>query len=200
MECIPTHLMEFGYSTKVLFLLVGAHFSRLCLSRCCTFSTKSVTAKTQAAVRIQRLSCIILILAVVTVTTLRPLQNENKHSTSPCTSLGLSVGTIRNKAHNSTLCKMIDIFAIVYMLVHFGVNILAYFCDGFTGKINEAKLTEYNHVWALDNNRWHNSFLYFKPPKSAGQKHPLNETMQIIDIYNSAFDFSRKYQRLYTPL
>ena len=171
-SAISAKLMEFGYSTKVLLLLIGSTiFSALLITLLYFLYKKRDGKDTSKPFIFSAYREIILILAVVTVTTY-VLSDTSNLILLPALLLGYLLVRILSSNSKLTIIrfvKWVGIFA-VYMVIIFGVNILAYFCNGFTGKIDEAKLTEYNHVWAL--NTTTDDITAFKPPKSAGQKHP----------------------------
>lgn len=130
---------------------------------------------------------IILILAVVTVTTY-VLSDTSNLILLP--SLFLSYLLVRILSSNRKLTivrfvKWVGIFA-VYMIVIFGVNILAYFCDGFTGKINGSRLSDANRVCVMNSTSDGVTFHYLSDTLSK------DEAMQIIYIYNKALDTRKR--------
>ena len=195
-SAFPAHLMEFGYSTKVLLLLIGSTiFSALLITLLYFLYKKRDGKDTGKPFVFSAYREIILILAVVTVTTY-VLSDTSNLILLPALLLGYLLARILSSDRKLTIVrfvKWVGIFA-VYMVVIFGVNILAYFCDGFTGKINEAKLTEYNHVWAMNTTTDDWTVSYISSHQNQQDKNTLtkDETMQIIDIYNSAFDSRKK--------
>ena len=195
-SAFPAHLMEFGYSTKFLLLLIGSTiFSALLITLLYFLYKKRDGKDTGKPFVFSAYREIILILAVVTVTTY-VLSDTSNLILLPALLLGYLLARILSSDRKLTIArfvKWVGIFA-VYMVVIFGVNILAYFCDGFTGKIDEAKLTEYNHVWALNTTTDDITASYISSNKNPQDKNTLtkDETMQIIDIYNSAFDSRKK--------
>lgn len=195
-SAFPAHLMEFGYSTKVLLLLIGsALFSALLITLLYFLYKKRDGKDTGKPFVFSAYREIILILAVITVTTY-VLSDTSNTILLPALLLGYLLVRILSSNRKLTIVrfvKWVGIFA-VYMIVIFGVNILAYFCDGFTGKIDEAKLTEYNHVWALNTTTDDITASYISSHQNPQDKNTLtkDETMQIIDIYNSAFDSRKK--------
>ena len=195
-SAFPAHLMEFGYSTKILLLLIGSTILSALLITLLYFLYKKRDGKdTGKPFVFSAYREIILILAVITVTTY-VLSDTSNLILLPALLLGYLLARILSSNTKLTIVrfvKWVGIFA-VYMVVIFGVNILAYFCDGFTGKINEAKLTEYNHVWALNTTSDDITASYVSSHNNPQDKNTLtkDETMQIIDIYNSAFDSRKK--------
>lgn len=195
-SAFPAHLMEFGYSTKFLLLLIGSTiFSALLITLLYFLYKKRDGKDTGKPFVFSAYREIILIIAVVTVTTY-VLSDTSNLILLPALLLGYLLARILSSDRKLTIVrfvKWVGIFA-VYMIVIFGVNILAYFCDGFTGKINEAKLTEYNHVWALNTTSDDITASYVSSHNNPQDKNTLtkDETMQIIDIYNSAFDSREK--------
>ena len=195
-SALPAKLMDLGYSTNLLLLLIGSTiFSALLITLLYFLYKKRDGKDTGKPFVFSAYREIILILAVVTVTTY-VLSDTSNLILLP--SLFLSYLLVRILSSNRKLTivrfvKWVGIFA-VYMIVIFGVNILAYFCDGFTGKIYEAKLTEYNHVWALNTTTDDITASYISSHQNPQDKNTLtkDETMQIIDIYNSAFDSRKK--------
>lgn len=195
-SALPAKLMDLGYSTNLLLLLIGSTiFSALLITLLYFLYKKRDGKDTGKPFVFSAYREIILILAVVTVTTY-VLSDTSNLILLP--SLFLSYLLVRILSSNRKLTivrfvKWVGIFA-VYMIVIFGVNILAYFCDGFTGKIDEAKLTEYNHVWALNTTTDDITASYISSHQNPQDKNTLtkDETMQIIDIYNSAFDSRKK--------
>lgn len=151
-SAISAKLMEFGYSTKVLLLLIGSTiFSALLITLLYFLYKKRDGKDTSKPFIFSAYREIILILAVVTVTTY-VLSDTSNLILLPALLLGYLLVRILSSNSKLTIIrfvKWVGIFA-VYMVIIFVVNILAYFCNGFTGKIDEAKLTEYNHVWALN--------------------------------------------------
>lgn len=195
-SAFPAHLMEFGYSTKVLLLLIGSTlFSALLITLLYFLYKKRDGKDTGKPFVFSAYREIILILAVVTVTTY-VLSDTSNLILLPALLLGYLLARILSSDRKLTIVrfvKWVGIFA-VYMVVIFGMNILAYLCNGFTGKIDEAKLTEYNHVWALNTTTDDITASYISSNKNPQDKNTLtkDETMQIIDIYNSAFDSRKK--------
>lgn len=195
-SALPAKLMDLGYSTNLLLLLIGSTiFSALLITLLYFLYKKRDGKDTGKPFVFSAYREIILILAVVTVTTY-VLSDTSNLILLP--SLFLSYLLVRILSSNRKLTivrfvKWVGIFA-VYMIVIFGVNILAYFCNGFTGKIDEAKLTEYNHVWALNTTTDDITASYISSHQNPQDKNTLtkDETMQIIDIYNSAFDSRKK--------
>lgn len=187
-SAFPAHLMEFGYSTKVLFLLVGSTlFSALLITLLYFLYKKRDGKDTGKPFVFSAYREIILILAVVTVTTY-VLSDTSNLILLPALLLGYLLVRILSSNSKLTIIrfvKWVGIFA-VYMVVIFGVNVLAYFCDGFIGMINSSKLTDYNFVWAettTDDNIEYSCLCNILTK---------DETMQIIDIYNRAFDTRKK--------
>lgn len=120
---------------------------------------------------------IILILAVVTVTTY-VLSDTSNLILLPALLLGYLLVRILSSNSKLTIIrfvKWVGIFA-VYMVIIFVVNILAYFCNGFTGKIDEAKLTEYNHVWALNTTTDDITASYISSHQNPQDKTPSQKT------------------------
>ena len=195
-SAFPAHLMEFGYSTKVLLLLIGSTiFSALLITLLYFLYKKRDGKDTGKPFVFSAYREIILIIAVITVTTY-VLSDTSNLILLPALLLGYLLVRILSSDRKLTIVrfvKWVGIFA-VYMVVIFGMNILAYLCDGFTGKINEAKLTEYNHVWALNTTSDDITASYVSSHNNPQDKNTLtkDETMQIIDIYNSAFDSREK--------
>lgn len=195
-SALPAKLMDLGYSTNLLLLLIGSTiFSALLITLLYFLYKKRDGKDTGKPFVFSAYREIILILAVVTVTTY-VLSDTSNLILLP--SLFLSYLLVRILSSNRKLTivrfvKWVGIFA-VYMVIIFGVNILAYFCNGFTGKIDEAKLTEYNHVWALNTTTDDITASYISSHQNPQDKNTLtkDETMQIIDIYNSAFDSRKK--------
>ena len=193
---LPAKLMDLGYSTKLLMLLIGSVLISAIFIILLYFLYKKRDGKdTGKPFVFSAYREIILILAVITVTTY-VLSDTSNTILLPALLLGYLLVRILSSNSKLTIVrfvKWIGIFA-VYMVVIFGVNILAYFCDGFTGKINESKLTDYNHVWALNTISDDLTVSYVSSHKNPQSKNTLtkDETMQIIDIYNKAFDSRKK--------
>jgi len=193
---LPAKLMDLGYSTKLLLLLIGSVLISAIFITLLYFLYKKRDGKdTGKPFVFSAYREIILILAVITVTTY-VLSDTSNTILLPALLLGYLLVRILSSNTKLTIIrfvKWVGIFA-VYMIVIFGVNILAYFCDGFTGKIDEAKLTEYNHVWALNTTTDDITASYISSHQNPQDKNTLtkDETMQIIDIYNSAFDSRKK--------
>lgn len=195
-SAFPAHLMEFGYSTKVLLLLIGSVlFSALLITLLYFLYKKRDGKDTGKPFVFSAYREIILILAVITVTTY-VLSDTSNTILLPALLLGYLLVRILSSNTKLTIVRFVKWVGIftVYMVVIFGVNIIAYFCDGFTGKINEAKLTDYNHVWALNTTSDDITASYVSSHNNPQDKNTLtkDETMQIIDIYNSAFDSREK--------
>lgn len=204
-SAISAKLMEFGYSTKVLLLLIGSTiFSALLITLLYFLYKKRDGKDTSKPFIFSAYREIILILAVVTVTTY-VLSDTSNLILLPALLLGYLLVRILSSNSKLTIIrfvKWVGIFA-VYMVIIFVVNILAYFCNGFTGKIDEAKLTEYNHVWALNTTTDDITASYISSHQNPQDKNTLtkDETMQIIDIYNSAFDSRKRVSAtIYTTL
>lgn len=193
---LPAKLMDLGYSTKLLLLLIGSVLISTIFITLLYFLYKKRDGKdTGKPFVFSAYREIILILAVITVTTY-VLSDTSNTILLPALLLGYLLVRILSSNRKLTIIrfvKWIGIFA-VYMVVIFGVNILAYFCNGFTGKINESKLTDYNHVWALNTISDDLTVSYVSSHKNPQSKNTLtkDETMQIIDIYNKAFDSRKK--------
>lgn len=193
---LPARLMDLGYSTKLLLLLIGSVLISAIFITLLYFLYKKRDGKdTGKPFVFSAYREIILILAVITVTTY-VLSDTSNTILLPALLLGYLLVRILSSNRKLTIIrfvKWIGIFA-VYMVVIFGVNILAYFCNGFTGKINESKLTDYNHVWALNTISDDLTVSYVSSHKNPQSKNTLtkDETMQIIDIYNKAFDSRKK--------
>lgn len=195
-SAISAKLMDLGYSTKLLLLLIGSTLFSALLITLLYFLYKKRDCKDTGKPFVFSAYCeIILILAVVTVTTY-VLSDTSNLILLPALLLGYLLARILSSDRKLTIVrfvKWVGIFA-VYMVVIFGVNILAYFCDGFTGKIDESKLTEYNHVWALNTTSDDLTVSYVSSHKNPRDKNTLtkDEAMQIVNIYNSAFDRRKK--------
>ena len=195
-SALPAKLMDLGYSTNLLLLLIGSTiFSALLITLLYFLYKKRDGKDTGKPFVFSAFREIILILAVVTVTTY-VLSDTSNLILLPALLLGYLLVRILSSNSKLTIIrfvKWVGIFA-VYMVIIFGVNILAYFCNGFTGKIDEAKLTEYNHVWALNTTTDDITASYISSHQNPQDKNTLtkDETMQIIDIYNSAFDSRKK--------
>ena len=193
---LPAKLMDLGYSTKLLLLLIGSVLISAIFITLLYFLYKKRDGKdTGKPFVFSAYREIILILAVITVTTY-VLSDTSNTILLPALLLGYLLVRILSSNRKLTIIrfvKWIGIFA-VYMVVIFGVNILAYFCNGFTGKINESKLTDYNHVWALNTISDDLTVSYVSSHKNPQSKNTLtkDETMQIIDIYTKAFDSRKK--------
>lgn len=193
---LPAKLMDLGYSTKLLLLLIGSVLISTIFITLLYFLYKKRDGKdTGKPFVFSAYREIILILAVITVTTY-VLSDTSNTILLPALLLGYLLVRILSSNRKLTIIrfvKWIGIFA-VYMVVIFGVNILAYFCNGFTGKINESKLTDYNQVWALNTISDDLTVSYVSSHKNPQSKNTLtkDETMQIIDIYNKAFDSRKK--------
>lgn len=130
---------------------------------------------------------IILILAVVTVTTY-VLSDTSNLILLPALLLGYLLARILSSDRKLTIVrfvKWVGIFA-VYMVVIFGVNILAYLCNGFTGKISGSRLSDANFVYATNSTIDGARFDYLSNILSK------DEALQIIDIYNKALDTRKK--------
>lgn len=187
-SAISAKLMEFGYSTKVLLLLIGSTiFSALLITLLYFLYKKRDGKDTGKPFIFSAYREIILILAVVTVTTY-VLSDTSNLILLP--SLFLSYLLVRILSSNRKLTivrfvKWVGIFA-VYMIVIFGVNILAYFCDGFTGKINGSRLSDANRVCVMNSTSDGVTFHYLSDTLSK------DEAMQIIYIYNKALDTRKK--------
>ena len=195
-SALPAKLMDLGYSTNLLLLLIGSTiFSALLITLLYFLYKKRDGKDTGKPFVFSAFREIILILAVVTVTTY-VLSDTSNLILLPALLLGYLLVRILSSNSKLTIIrfvKWVGIFA-VYMVIIFGVNILAYFCNGFTGKIDEAKLTEYYHVWALNTTTDDITASYISSHQNPQDKNTLtkDETMQIIDIYNSAFDSRKK--------
>ncbi len=195
-SAISAKLMDLGYSTKLLLLLIGSTLFSALLITLLYFLYKKRDCKDTGKPFVFSAYCeIILILAVVTVTTY-VLSDTSNLILLPALLLGYLLVRILSSNRKLTIVrfvKWIGIFA-VYMVVIFGVNVLAYFCNSFTGKIDEAKLTEYNHVWAMSTTSDDLTFSYISSHQNPQDKNTLtkDEAMQIVNIYNSAFDRRKK--------
>ena len=195
-SALPAKLMDLGYSTNLLLLLIGSTiFSALLITLLYFLYKKRDGKDTGKPFVFSAFREIILILAVVTVTTY-VLSDTSNLILLPALLLGYLLVRILSSNSKLTIIrfvKWVGIFA-VYMVIIFGVNILAYFCNGFTGKIDEAKLTEYNHVWALNTTTDDITASYISSHQNPQDKNTLtkDETMQIIDIYTSAFASRKK--------
>lgn len=163
-SAFPAHLMEFGYSTKVLLLLIGSTiFSALLIILLYFLYKKRDGKDTGKPFVFSAYREIILILAVITVTTY-VLSDTSNTILLPALLLGYLLVRILSSNRKLTIVrfvKWVGIFA-VYMIVIFGVNILAYFCDGFTGKINGSRLSDANRVCNEFNKRRRNVPLSFR--------------------------------------
>lgn len=187
-SALPAKLMDLGYSTKLLLLLIGSVLISAIIITLLYFLYKKRDGKdTGKPFVFSAYREIILILAVITVTTY-VLSDTSNTILLPALLLGYLLVRILSSNRKLTIVrfvKWIGIFA-VYMVVIFGVNVLAYFCDGFIGMINSSKLTDYNFVWAettTDDNIEYSCLCNILTK---------DETMQIIDIYNRAFDTRKK--------
>lgn len=187
-SAFPAHLMEFGYSTKVLFLLVGSTlFSALLITLLYFLYKKRDGKDTGKPFVFSAYREIILILAVVTVTTY-VLSDTSNLILLPALLLGYLLARILSSDRKLTIVrfvKWVGIFA-VYMVVIFGVNILAYLCNGFTGKISGSRLSDANFVYATNSTIDGARFDYLSNILSK------DEALQIIDIYNKALDTRKK--------
>lgn len=187
-SAFPAHLMEFGYSTKVLFLLVGSTlFSALLITLLYFLYKKRDGKDTGKPFVFSAYREIILILAVVTVTTY-VLSDTSNLILLPALLLGYLLARILSSDRKLTIVrfvKWVGIFA-VYMVVIFGVNILAYLCNGFTGKISGSRLSDANFVYATNSTIDGARFDYISNILSK------DEALQIIDIYNKALDTRKK--------
>lgn len=187
-SAFPAHLMEFGYSTKVLLLLIGsALFSALLITLLYFLYKKRDGKDTGKPFVFSAYREIILILAVITVTTY-VLSDTSNTILLPALLLGYLLVRILSSNRKLTIVrfvKWVGIFA-VYMIVIFGVNILAYFCDGFTGKINGSRLSDANRVCVMNSTSDGVTFHYLSDTLSK------DEAMQIIYIYNKALDTRKK--------
>ena len=187
-SAISAKLMEFGYSTKVLLLLIGSTiFSALLITLLYFLYKKRDGKDTGKPFIFSAYREIILILAVVTVTTY-VLSDTSNLILLPALLLGYLLVRILSSNSKLTIIrfvKWVGIFA-VYMIVIFGVNILAYFCDGFTGKINGSRLSDANRVCVMNSTSDGVTFHYLSDTLSK------NEAMQIIYIYNKALDTRKK--------
>ncbi len=116
-SALPAQLMDFGYSTNVLFLLIGSTiFSALLITLLYFLYKKRDGKDTGKPFVFSAYREIILILAVVTVTTY-VLSDTSNLILLPCAFLELSPCAntlLRQKAHNSALCKMGRHFRSVY--------------------------------------------------------------------------------------
>lgn len=187
-SAISAKLMEFGYSTKVLLLLIGSTiFSALLITLLYFLYKKRDGKDTGKPFIFSAYREIILILAVVTVTTY-VLSDTSNLILLPALLLGYLLVRILSSNSKLTIIrfvKWVGIFA-VYMIVIFGVNILAYFCDGFTGKINGSRLSDANRVCVMNSTSDGVTFHYLSDTLSK------DEAMQIIYIYNKALDTRKK--------
>ena len=187
-SAISAKLMEFGYSTKVLLLLIGSTiFSALLITLLYFLYKKRDGKDTGKPFIFSAYREIILILAVVTVTTY-VLSDTSNLILLPALLLGYLLVRILSSNSKLTIIrfvKWVSIFA-VYMIVIFGVNILAYFCDGFTGKINGSRLSDANRVCVMNSTSDGVTFHYLSDTLSK------DEAMQIIYIYNKALDTRKK--------
>lgn len=187
-SAISAKLMEFGYSTKVLLLLIGSTiFSALLITLLYFLYKKRDGKDTGKPFIFSAYREIILILAVVTVTTY-VLSDTSNLILLPALLLGYLLVRILSSNRKLTIVrfvKWVGIFA-VYMIVIFGVNILAYFCDGFTGKINGSRLSDANRVCVMNSTSDGVTFHYLSDTLSK------DEAMQIIYIYNKALDTRKK--------
>ena len=187
-SALPAKLMDLGYSTNLLLLLIGSTiFSALLITLLYFLYKKRDGKDTGKPFVFSAYREIILILAVVTVTTY-VLSDTSNLILLP--SLFLSYLLVRILSSNRKLTivrfvKWVGIFA-VYMIVIFGVNILAYFCDGFTGKINGSRLSDANRVCVMNSTSDGVTFHYLSDTLSK------DEAMQIIYIYNKALDTRKK--------
>lgn len=177
-SAISAKLMEFGYSTKVLLLLIGSTiFSALLITLLYFLYKKRDGKDTGKPFIFSAYREIILILAVVTVTTY-VLSDTSNLILLPALLLGYLLVRILSSNSKLTIIrfvKWVGIFA-VYMIVIFGVNILAYFCDGFTGKINGSRLSDANRVCVMNSTSDGVTFHYLSDTLSK------DEAMQIIYI------------------
>ncbi len=187
-SAISAKLMEFGYSTKVLLLLIGSTiFSALLITLLYFLYKKRDGKDTGKPFIFSAYREIILILAVITVTTY-VLSDTSNTILLPALLLGYLLVRILSSNRKLTIVrfvKWVGIFA-VYMIVIFGVNILAYFCDGFTGKINGSRLSDANRVCVMNSTSDGVTFHYLSDTLSK------DEAMQIIYIYNKALDTRKK--------
>lgn len=187
-SALPAKLMDLGYSTNLLLLLIGSTiFSALLITLLYFLYKKRDGKDTGKPFVFSAYREIILILAVVTVTTY-VLSDTSNLILLP--SLFLSYLLVRILSSNRKLTivrfvKWVGIFA-VYMIVIFGVNILAYFCDGFTGKINGSRLSDANRVCVMNSTSDGVTFHYLSDTLSK------DEAIQIIYIYNKALDTRKK--------
>lgn len=187
-SAFPAYLMDNGYSNALVLMLMGSSLLSAALICLLYFIYKKRDGKdTGKPFVFSAYREIILILAVVTVTTY-VLSDTSNLILLP--SLFLSYLLVRILSSNRKLTivrfvKWVGIFA-VYMIVIFGVNILAYFCDGFTGKINGSRLSDANRVCVMNSTSDGVTFHYLSDTLSK------DEAMQIIYIYNKALDTRKK--------
>lgn len=185
---LPAKLMSFGYSTKLLLLLIGSTlFSALLITLLYFLYKKRDGKDTGKPFVFSAYREIILILAVITVSTY-VLSDTSNLILIPALLLGYLLVRILSSNRKLTIVrfvKWIGIFA-VYMIVIFGVNVLAYFCDGFTGKINGSRLSDANRVCVMNSTSDGVTFHYLSDTLSK------DEAMQIIYIYNKALDTRKK--------
>lgn len=185
---LPAKLMDLGYSTKLLLLLIGSVLISAIFIILLYFLYKKRDGKdTGKPFVFSAYREIILILAVITVTTY-VLSDTSNTILLPALLLGYLLVRILSSNSKLTIVrfvKWIGIFA-VYMVVIFGVNILAYFCNGFTGKINGSRLSDANFVYATNSTSDGARFDYLSNILSK------EEGLQIIDIYNKALDTRKK--------
>lgn len=185
---LPAKLMDLGYSTKLLLLLIGSVLISAIFIILLYFLYKKRDGKdTGKPFVFSAYREIILILAVVTVTTY-VLSDTSNLILLPALLLGYLLVRILSSDRKLTIIrfvKWVGIFA-VYMVVIFGVNILAYLCNGFTGKINGSRLSDANFVYATNSTSDGARFDYLSNILSK------EEALQIIDIYNKALDTRKK--------
>lgn len=185
---LPAKLMDLGYSTKLLLLLIGSVLISAIFITLLYFLYKKRDGKdTGKPFVFSAYREIILILAVITVTTY-VLSDTSNTILLPALLLGYLLVRILSSNTKLTIIrfvKWVGIFA-VYMIVIFGVNILAYFCDGFTGKINGSRLSDANRVCVMNSTSDGVTFHYLSDTLSK------DEAMQIIYIYNKALDTRKK--------
>lgn len=194
-SAFPAHLMEFGYSTKVLLLLIGsALFSALLITLLYFLYKKRDGRATGKPFVFTAFREIVLILGIVTVTTY-VLSDPDNIVLLPVVLLSYLLIRIFSAKSTLTIAKFVKWIAVfaVYMIMIFAFNFISYLCDGFAGKPDLSALTDYDDVWVwvqTDEDIMTYTSSYKNPE---GRKTLTKEQAeQLTDIYIKALDSREK--------
>lgn len=192
---LPAKLMDLGYSTKLLLLLIGSVLISAIIITLLYFLYKKrdgrATGKPFVFTAFRE---IVLILGIVTVTTY-VLSDPDNIVLLPVVLLSYLLIRIFSAKSTLTIAKFVKWIAVfaVYMIMIFAFNFISYLCDGFAGKPDLSVLTDYDDVWVwvqTDEDIMTYTSSYKNPE---GRKTLTKEQAeQLTDIYIKALDSREK--------